>query len=166
MKHVILTGLLSVSLFSHAQSLEQCEQKFISGNLSVLAAQYNIDAAKARSIQAGIWELPQLSAEINALNPDAGKYFDVGKSGQKSVQIEQLFYLGNKKRLEKDFANANVELAELEFKDLLRNLKLQLRSTYYKVYFSKSQSEQIRLQLNQLDSLISNFKIQDSKHHF
>lgn len=152
-----------MSLFGRAQSLEQCEQKFLSSNLSVLAAQYNIDAAKARSLQAGIWELPQLSAEINALNPDAGKYFDVGQSGQKSIQIDQLFYLGNKKRLEKDYANANVQIAELEFKDLLRNLKLQLRSTYYKIYFNKSQSEQIHLQLNQLDSLITNFKIQVEK---
>lgn len=163
MKQTILIGFLSVSLFSHAQSLEKCEQKFISGNLSVLAAQYNIDAAKARRFQAGIWELPQLSAEINALNPDAGKIFDVGKTGQKSLQIDQLFYLGNKKRLEKDYANANVQLAELEFRDLLRNLQFQLRSTYYKVYFNKTQSEQIRLQLNQLDSLIASFKIQVEK---
>lgn len=163
MKQTILIGFLSVSLFSHAQSLEKCEQKFISGNLSVLAAQYNIDAAKARRFQAGIWELPQLSAESNALNPDAGKIFDVGKTGQKSLQIDQLFYLGNKKRLEKDYANANVQLAELEFRDLLRNLQFQLRSTYYKVYFNKTQSEQIRLQLNQLDSLIASFKIQVEK---
>lgn len=129
----------------------------------MLAEQYNIDASKALVIQASIWELPQLSAEINAINPNTKTYFDIGKSGQKSLQIDQIIYLGNKKKYEIELAKTNAEIAELQFKDLLRNLKLELRNTYYSLYFNVKKIEQIKDQIKQLDTLIYQYKDQVEK---
>lgn len=129
----------------------------------LLAEQFNINVSKAQEIQASIWELPQLSAELNAINPNANTYFDIGKSGQKSLQIDQIIYLGNKKKYEVELAKANTEIAELQFKDLLRHLKLELRNTYYSLYFNGRKIEQINAQIKQLDTLIYHYKVQVDK---
>lgn len=80
-------------------TLQDCESQFLKKNLFLLASQYNIDASKALTIQARIWDNPTLSAELNAYNPERDKYFDIGKDGQKVFAVEQLIYLGGKKEM-------------------------------------------------------------------
>ena len=123
-------------LAQKAVTLEDCESQFLKNNLFLLASHYNIDASKALTIQARIWDNPVISAELNAYNPDRDKYFDIGKQGQKVFGIEQLIYLGGKKRNEIKLAQTNEQLAELQFNDLLRTLKLQLRKSFYTVYYN------------------------------
>lgn len=105
-------------------TLQDCESQFLKKNLFLLASQYNIDASKALTIQAKIWDNPTITAELNAYNPERNQYFDIGKDGQKAFGIEQLIYLGGKKRNEVKLAKTNEQLAELQFNDLLRTLKL------------------------------------------
>lgn len=63
------------------------------------------------TIQARIWDNPTITAELNAYNPDRDKLFDIGKEGQKSFGVEQLIYLGGKKRNEIKLAQTNEQLA-------------------------------------------------------
>jgi len=144
-------------------TLQDCESQFLKNNLFLLASQYNIDASKALTIQAKIWDNPTLSAELNAYNPDANKYFDVGKEGQKSFGIEQLIYLGGKKRNEIKLAQTNEQLAELQFNDLLRTLKLQLRKSFYTVYYNTKSLETTDQQLAHIEDLINSYSIQAQK---
>ncbi|MEN2416474.1 TolC family protein [Flavobacterium mesophilum] len=144
-------------------TLQDCESQFLKNNLFLLASQYNIDASKALTIQAKIWDNPTLSAELNAYNPDANKYFDVGKEGQKSFGIEQLIYLGGKKRNEVKLAQTNEQLAELQFNDLLRTLKLQLRKSFYTVYYNTKSLETTDQQLAHIEDLINSYSIQAQK---
>jgi cobalt-zinc-cadmium efflux system outer membrane protein len=68
-----------ISSFMAAQqqmSLRDCEEAFQKNNLQLLAEQYNINMADADILQAKIWELPQLSGQINAYNPEDRKSFD------------------------------------------------------------------------------------------
>jgi outer membrane protein, heavy metal efflux system len=163
---LILFQFLSLSLFAQKDTtltLNGTEALFLKNNYELLASRFNVDAAKAAIIQARIWENPVVSVSINAYNPEKKKYFDVGPEGQKSAGFDQLIYLGGKKRNEVALAQSNAELAELEFADLMRNLKLQLRSNYFGLYYQNLSYASIDKQLSNLDSLVTAYKVQVQK---
>ncbi|GAB4473643.1 MAG: TolC family protein [Thermoflexibacter sp.] len=154
------------SFFAFSQTsitLRQAEQLFLKNNLELLAAQFNISAAQAQVIQARLWANPIFSAELNTVNPEQNRTFDIGKSGQKVFEIEQLIYLGGKKRNEINFAKSNVELAELLFVDLLRNLRFQLRSSFYAMYYDNLSVRNLDVQLSLLDTLVQAYSAQAQK---
>lgn len=144
-------------------TLEECESQFLKNNLFLLASQYNIDASKALTIQSRIWDNPTITAELNAYNPERNQYFDIGKEGQKAFGIEQLIYLGGKKRNEIKLAQTNEKLAELQFNDLLRKLKLQLRKSFYTVYYNTKSLETTDDQLTHIEDLINSYSVQVQK---
>lgn len=144
-------------------TLEDCESQFLKNNLFLLASHYNIDAAKALTIQARIWDNPTITASLNAYNPQRDQFFNVGQNGQKAFGIEQLIYLGRKKKNEIKLAQANEQLAELQFNDLLRNLKLQLRQSFYTVFYNSKKLETTDKQLSRLEELINSYSIQTQK---
>jgi cobalt-zinc-cadmium efflux system outer membrane protein len=144
-------------------TLKECETQFLKNNLVLLAQHYNIDAAKALTIQAKIWENPILSADLNAYNPEAKKYFDNGNQGAKAFSISQIIYLGGKKANEVKLSKTNEQITELEFNDLLRNLKLQLRKSFFTIYYNLKKIETTDKQLIQIEDLISSYSIQVKK---
>ena len=152
-----------VGLAQKTFTLEECESQFLKNNLFLLASQYNIDASKALTIQARIWDNPTITAELNAYNPERNQYFDIGKEGQKAFGIEQLIYLGGKKRNEIKLAQTNEKLAELQFNDLLRTLKLQLRKSFYTVYYNSKSLETTDNQLSHIEDLINSYTAQVQK---
>lgn len=146
-------------------TIQQCEDLLQKNCFALLAEQYNIEASKAAVIQARIWEQPYISGEINAINPSANKYFDLGNSGQKTLAVQQLIYLGGKKRNEIEVAKSNFLIAELEYEQLLRNLKFQLVQNFYEIYFNQKKAQNINLILTNLDTLIKNYALQSEKGH-
>lgn len=159
MRNTVVLFLLFLSMSSFAQqdtilTLKESESLFLKNNLELLAASFNVDAAQAAIIQARLWENPNFSISLNAYNPERKKYFDIGTNGQKAVNFEQLIHLGGKKRNEVAIARTNANVAELEFADLLRNLKLQLRQTYFSLYYQNMSYSAILKQLGNLDTLI------------
>lgn len=152
-----------VVLAQKTVTLQDCESQFLKNNLFLLASQYNIDASKALTIQARIWDNPSITAELNAYNPERKQYFDIGKDGQKVFGIEQLIYLGGKKRNEIKLAQTNEKLAELQFNDLLRTLKLQLRKSFFTVYYNTKSLETTDKQLVHIEDLINSYSIQAQK---
>jgi outer membrane protein, heavy metal efflux system len=168
MRKCVSILLLFASLIVRAQSdtsmtLKECEQTFLANNLNLLAAKFNIDEAKAAVIQARLWDNPSFQASFNAYNPERKKLFDVGFSGEKAFSIQQLILLGGKKRNEVEMAKTNSQIAELEFTDLLRNLRLQLHQSYFEIYYDNQSFEAISSQMNNLDSLITSYKKQVDK---
>lgn len=154
----------SISCFSQTEmSLTNAEEALQKNNLQLLAQQYNISVAQANVIQAKIWDLPYLSLELNAINPQNNTFFDVGKNGQKSAAIQQLIYLGGKKKNQIEFAKSNMSIAELEFEQLLRNLKNKLSQSYYSLYFDKQNVLLLENQIEILDTLIDRYQIQANK---
>lgn len=152
-----------VVLAQKTVTLQDCESQFLKNNLFLLASQYNLDASKALTIQARIWDNASLTAELNAYNPERNQYFDIGKQGQKAFGIEQLIYFGGKKRNEIKLAQTNEKLAELQFNDLLRTLKLQLRKSFFTVYYNKKSLETTDNQLAHIEDLISSYSVQVQK---
>ncbi len=165
-KNLILFISLLIGYSSIGQtvtSLSDCETIFLKHNLSLLAAQFNIDGTKALTIQAKLWDNPYLSSEFNARNPENGKYFDIGKSGQKAASIQQLIYMGGKKKAQIELAKNNQVIAALEFQDLLRNLKFELKRSFYTLYFNNKKLELSNQQINNLDTLVKSYGVQSAK---
>lgn len=144
-------------------SLEDCESQFLKNNLVLLAAHYNIDASKALTIQAKIWDNPIFNADINAYNPENKQFFDIGANGQKAFSIQQIIYMGGKKRNEVQLSKTNEQIAELQFKDLLRSLKLQLRKSFFIVYFNSKNIENIDKQIVHIQELVNSYTVQTQK---
>lgn len=162
----ITTLVLSVSAFvclsgQQQMSLQDCELAFQKNNLQVLAAQYNINMADADIMQARIWELPQISGYVNAYNPEDKRAFDVGRA--KGAEITQLIYLGGKKKNEIQFAKSNKELSQLQFNQLLVDLRSRLRDNYYNLIYEQKKQISIDGQLKYMNELLSAYKIQTDK---
>lgn len=160
-----IAGLLivasSVMAAQQQMSLSDCEEAFQKNNLQLLAEQYNINMADADILQAKIWELPQLSGQINAYNPEDRKVFDIGRA--KGAEIKQLIYMGGKKKNEIAFAKSNKELARLQFSQLLVDLRTQLHTTYYNLYYERLKLENTNKQLGYMSDLLAAYKIQSAK---
>lgn len=160
-----IAGLLVMisSIFSAQQqmSLLECENAFQQNNLQLLAEQYSINMADADVLQAKIWELPQISGYINGYNPEGKRFLNVNKA--KGLEVSQLIYMGGKKKNEIAFAKSNKELAQLQFSQLLVELRTQLRTNYYNLYYEKLKLENINKQLGYMNDLLKAYKIQSAK---
>mgnify|MGYP003574886934 CR=1 FL=1 len=139
-----LTLCLSVPLLCWGQSqkremtLEEVESSFVKKNFLLIAGQFGVEEEKAQVIQAGLWINPEISINQNIYNQETRKHFDTGKNGQSQIQIMQGFSLTGRIQKAKDAARMNAKSAEEGFFDLMRNLKLELRSNYFNLHF-KSQ---------------------------
>ncbi|WP_294250238.1 TolC family protein [uncultured Chryseobacterium sp.] len=151
----------TVMMAQQRMSLTDCEESFQRNNLQLLAEQYNINIADADILQARIWELPQLSGQINAYNPQDRKVFDAGHA--KGAQVTQLIYMGGKKKNEIAFAKSNKELARLQFSQLLADLRTQLRTAYYNLYYERLKLENTNRQLGYMNDLLAAYRVQSAK---
>lgn len=138
--------LLALRMVCHAQAygtrtdtvaitLQQAEGRFLKNNLQLLAARFNIDAAKASVYQAELWSNPNISIEQNAYNKFTRRYFDISKTGNTEVQLQQLILLAGKRDKQIRLAEINSQIAENSFYDLLRALKFELRTDFFDLYF-------------------------------
>lgn len=142
-------------------SLSECENAFQQNNLQLLAEQYSINMADADILQAKIWELPQMSGYINAYNPQDKRILDAGRA--KGFEVTQLIYMGGKKKNEVAFAKSNKELAQLQFSQLLVELRTQLHTNYYNLYYENLKLENTNKQLGYMNDLLKAYKVQSAK---
>lgn len=141
-------------------TLPECEQRFVQSNLLLLAEKYSVAGGKALAIQASIWDLPQLSFDVNAYNPSTQKLINVGPQGQTSAAVQQLLYLGGKKSKEYDLAMSDVSVREARFEQLLRDLRYKLRVTFYNAYFLNKKINFLAQRVQQVDSLAAAYSAQ------
>ncbi|WP_304343269.1 TolC family protein [Chryseobacterium koreense] len=143
------------------KTLQQCEEEFLKNNLQLIAEQYHISFNDADIMQAKIWDLPQVNFEANMVDPNQPSFFNLGPS--KSAGVQQLFLLGGKRKLEVEFAKSNKELAQLQFNQLLVDLKSQLRQTFYSLYFDQKKIKNIDNQLSYMNDLLKAYRVQTAK---
>ena len=144
MKRLIIILLFSsVYGFLHAQettalqlSLKDAEKIFLERNLSLIAERYNIDMAQAQVTQARLFENPVISLEQNVYNRLNGKYFDMGKEGEATAEIEQVINLAGQRNKRVRLERVNKEIAEYQFEEVLRTLRSELNRTFVEICFS------------------------------
>lgn len=165
--------LLIISILGniHAQAasdtlkvtIQQADSLFLAKSYYLLAASMNIEAQKAQIIQAKLYPNPVFTADLNAYDPDNNKVFHVGQTGQKVFMVEQLIVLGGKRKSEIEMAKTNAAIAELEFQQLIRQLKFKLHSDLFALGQQKKLLNKYNSQLTLLDTILSAYSIQAAK---
>ncbi|KAA9353794.1 TolC family protein [Larkinella humicola] len=145
--------------------LRQADSLFVGRNLLALAGRYQIETAQAEVIQAGLFDNPTITAEINAYNPERRRVLDVGKQGQKFVAIEQLLYTAGKRNKRIALAQESAHLTELGFRDLLRVLRFELHSRFYEIYFQQNTLKQYEQQVLVLQTTLNAFEEQYQRNN-
>ncbi|MGM9506194.1 TolC family protein [Larkinella sp. GY13] len=145
--------------------LRQADSLFVGRNLLALAGRYQIEAAQAEVIQAGLFDNPTITAELNAYNPERRRALDVGKQGQKFVAIEQLLYTAGKRNKRIALAQESAHLTELGFRDLLRALRFELHTRFYEMYFQQNTLRQYDQQLVILQNTVNAFEEQHQRNN-
>ncbi len=144
-------------------SIKQADSLFLKNNFNLLAAAMNIDAQKAQIIQARLYPNPIFTADLNAYDPEHSQAFHVNNSGQKGFQLEQLILLGGKRKAQIDLAKTNVKISELEFQQLVSQLKFQLHSSLYFLSQQYILINKYNKQLNLLDTILTAYDVQSKK---
>lgn len=162
---VFLSGYATVNAQADTLfiNLTQADSIFQSKNFQLLAATMNIEAERAQIIQAKLYPNPVFSANFNAYDPENKKAFHAGATGQKYFELEQLIILGGKRKAEIELAKTNARIAELEFQQLMRQLKFQLHSSLFALGQQQQLLEKFSLQLDLLDTLLNAYQQQASK---
>jgi cobalt-zinc-cadmium efflux system outer membrane protein len=146
-------------------STRRADSIFLAKNYYLLAASMDIEAQRAQVLQAKIYPNPIFTADVNAYDPSGNQAFHVGKTGQKSFQLEQLIILGGKRHAEIELAKTNVGIAELEFQQLVRELKFRLHSDLYTIGQQDFLLKKYTNQLSSLDTLLKSYEIQSNKRN-
>jgi cobalt-zinc-cadmium efflux system outer membrane protein len=145
-------------------NLQQAEKQFIDSNYVLLAAHYNVDAQKALTEQARLWQNPTLNTDF--MIGANGKYFDYHKNpdgsynGQYYIQVQQLIQTARKRGKLIDMATTNTRLSELQLQDVLRNLRYQLHQDYYTLQQQLALSAIYKDQSTQLHKLLDGMQAQ------
>ena len=116
-------------------TLMEAESLFMKNNLLLLAAKFQIETKRALIIQARLYANPNIFLEQNTFNDKTDRILDFTRNGQTVVQIQQLFLLGGKIDKRIRVAEINTKISEERFSDILRALKLELRSNFLSIYF-------------------------------
>jgi cobalt-zinc-cadmium efflux system outer membrane protein len=162
-RQLILTGilLLGLGIAGSAQdslklSMPEAEKMFIAGNYELIAQQYQTEQAKADVITAKLFDNPEISYENQLYNPVTKKFFQNSlPSGQYNVQISQLIKLAGKRNKNIQLANTGIKLSEYAYFDLMRSLRFQLRSNFYKAYYAQQSAIVYQQQIKSLEQLLA-----------
>ncbi|MHA8060468.1 TolC family protein [Aquirufa beregesia] len=144
-------------------TIAQADKVFLSTNYQLLATSLNIDVQKAQVLQASLYPNPILTLDMNAIDPENNKIFHLGNSGQQSVQLEQLILLGGKRKAQIDLAKTNVEMTELAFQDLIRQLKFELHTGLYLLNQQQILIGKYTKQMAMVDNILSTYEYQAHK---
>lgn len=163
MKTYLTLVILLISKIAGAQdtltlTLRQADSLFLQRNLLALAGRFQIEAAQAQVIQAGLFDNPTVTFEISAYNSEAKRVLDVGGQGQKFLSIQQLIYTAGKRNKRVALAQEASRLTEFEFRDLLRGLRFELHSRFYDVYFQSNTVRRYDQQIATLQTTVSAFE--------
>lgn len=144
-------------------NLQIADSLFLKNNFYLLASSMNIEAQKAQVIQAKVYPNPVFTTDFNVYDPENNKVIHIGKTGQKVFQLEQLIVLGGKRKSEIEMAKTNSQIAELEFQQLLRQLRFRLHSDLFSIGQMDGLLQRYNEQLVLLETLLSAYETQAQK---
>jgi cobalt-zinc-cadmium efflux system outer membrane protein len=149
-------------------TLPQAEKIFLDSNLQLLAQKYNIDAQQALIIQARLWPNPNLSLSrgpiIPLYDPQSNyPHSNFFLNSENAAGISQLILLAGKRNKQIKLANANAQLAEYQFFDLLRTLKYTLRIDFFNIYYLQQSAKVYDVEIRALEQIVNAFAEQQGK---
>lgn len=149
----LLYTLYSVAVVQVAQAqsytLSDLEAQFLQRNTELIARKYAVDKADALIVQEKLWQNPTLSiSEVNlwkTYNIETqphlfGKY---GTAQQIGVELEQVIETAGKRKKRVAIKQLEKQSAVLEYEELMRELKKELRMAYYSLQRSQQEEGQL-----------------------
>lgn len=149
-------------LLLHAQdtlkiSRTEAETIFLQNNLLLISEKLNIESQKAEVIQARLWPNPEFSiSEVNlwkttGVEPSPPFFGNFGRDQQIAFEINQLIQTAGKRKKLIALEQVDVSMAEQYFEDLLRNLKIELRSKLIDLQFLQ---QSIKIYQNLIENIV------------
>jgi|APCry1669188910_1035180.scaffolds.fasta_scaffold00034_50 outer membrane protein, heavy metal efflux system len=140
-----------------AYTLAQFEKQFLDSNLQLLSQKYNITENEAYIKQAKIWDQPMMTFEHVLYNPERKTFFEIGDSSESSAQVQQLLVIGSKRSKLVSMAKTTTDIAKYQYFDLMRSLKVQLRSAFYNTWFLLEQTRVYDTEIGRLRDIIRGY---------
>lgn len=167
-KRILFLLILSYSVNTFASdtlriSSHQADSIFLNKNINLLIAGLRIDEKKAEIIQAKLYPNPVFTMAVNAYDPENKQAFHIQNNGQAYFQLEQLILLGGKRKSWIEIADKEAEIAELEFQDLLKNLKYKVRTGFYSLDRLINLIDKYDEQIKMLKTIIDAYEKQSLK---
>jgi outer membrane protein, heavy metal efflux system len=157
----LFLGDLSVSAQPHQDTLRlqlpEAEKMFLDSNLQLLAQRYNIDANQALVIQARLWPNPNFSIGHTLYSAQLHQFFPTGINDETTMQLNQEILLAGKRNKQIKLAQANVELTQYQFFDLLRTLKYTLRTDFFQIYYLEQSAKVYDAEIKALSQIVGAF---------
>jgi cobalt-zinc-cadmium efflux system outer membrane protein len=144
-------------------SIRQADSLLLARNLALVVSRYEVDKAEARKIQEKLFINPELSTEWSAYNSNTDRVLDVGRNGQKIIQLQKVFRIAGQRKTSILLAEEEKRMSEIQYYELARSLKYQLHVSYYRYYFLHTAIINIRSRLALLKNLISIYEQQYAK---
>ncbi|HEY4155103.1 MAG TPA: TolC family protein [Puia sp.] len=160
------TGKAQIPGDSLRINLDSAEHLFISGNFSLLALKYNIQAQQAQEIQAHLYPNPNLSASYSLYNTKTKKIFPVGpgeSGGELAAQLSQVVYLAGQRNKQLKIARAGTRLAYYQFYDLVRTLKYTLRTDFFNIHYLLQSAAVYDEEIKSLQQVVDAFNEQEGR---
>jgi len=115
-----------------------------------------VDATQALILQAKLYPNPNLGIEQGAYNPVTKKWFEQDfANGEQAYQFSQMIVLSRKIHKQVQLAETNYKLAEDNLYDLLRTLKLALRSSFFNIYYLRQTARVYDEEINALKTIVA-----------
>jgi len=143
--------------------LPDAEKMFLDSNLLLLAQKYNIDANKALIIQARLLPNPNFSIAHGLYSGALNEFFPTGANDETSASLSQLILLAGKRNKQIKLAQANVQLSEYQFFDLIRTLKYTLGTDFFNIYYLQESQKVYSKEISALQQVVNAFEQQAGK---
>lgn len=144
-------------------TIAQADSIFLKNNYYLLASALNIKAQEAELIQSKLYPNPVFTADIHLYDGQTQQFFNIGPSGQKAFQLDQLIVMGGKRKSEIEIAKTNIEIATLAFQEMIRLLKYELHSSMYALSQQEFLLRTFDTQLQLLDTILTAYKTQSER---
>ncbi len=158
-----------IPLHGQTYSLQELETRFLTNNLQLIAAKFQVNKVDALIIQEKLWPNPTLN--IDNINLWSNESFErmpnlIGNYGSRqqiNIDLEQLIETAGKRKKRIAIRTLEKNAAHLEFEEIIRQLKFDLRSNFYSLCRIQLQETQLKEMLELFKQLDKQYKIQADK---
>lgn len=153
-------------------SITDLEQQFIQKNYQLLAAKYSIEKADAEILQSKLWKNPSLSiSQVNLWSNTSADdlpylFGNYGNHQQFAFDLEQVIETAGKRRKRVDLKTTEKNTVLLEFEQLVRELKMNLRLAFIDLQQITQEKKQLSVLLDYYSELSEHFRKQMEKQNF
>ena len=169
MKKIYYTAIpIVLAIQTQAQNitLDNLEATFLQKNYALIANKFNVDRIDAEIIQEKLWQNPTLSiSEVNlwkTYNVEEQPYLfgKYGKNQQISVELEQLIETAGKRKKRVAIKELEKNSALFEYEELLRELKKELRQTYFSLARIQSEKKELQNSVDLFEQMMTQYQRQ------